>query len=451
MRPSAHRLAALLALLALPLSAEDSLPLSSDRPDLEQRLVDLKEQANGGDLHAAQQLYMRYAVAGLTEQARAWAARYNDLLAQQADSGDTRAMMQLGSRYLTGGDYTPQSLEKAATWFSRAAEAGAPSAAYVLGEIFARQGNVPMSAQAYEQAYKLYSKALQDDPQNPDTLYWLGFMEQNGIGTPRQAEAGIAKLTQAAERGSAWASAHLFKTYLNGIGTPPNEAKAYDFARKLADERQDGAMAYIVATAYLQGNGPEQNEQLGEHYLDIAVRANMPDAIYVKANRLERADRMADALPLYRQAASMQQREALVRMGTLLLQGAEGVEQDEARGLSMLNAAGSRFESPQAAWELTQYYDRVGESELSDSWCVAASNRGIASAMARRGLLHLIPGSCVTWSPTETYRWWRIGKQAGDSTCALYINLFLHLFTPLLLLLVFGLPAYLSYRANKKG
>lgn len=443
-----------LRLPTLALCALLSWPLVAQQPaeaDLEARLEPLHRQAEAGDMHAVQQLYMRYAVAGQAEKARTWAARYNELLARRAESGDAKAMLQLGSRYFTGSDYTPRDLEKAVTWFTRASEAGEPSAAYILGDIFARQGNVPISAQAYKRAYDLYTRQAQG-ADNETALYWLGYMELNGIGTERRPAEGIAKLQQAAGQGSAWAASQLFKVYYNGIGTEKDEAKAYTYARMLADEKMDGTMAYVVASALIYGRGVEQDVPLGERYLDQAVRANIPDAIYMKATRLEGEGRAKEALPLLRQAASMQQPEAALRYGKLLMHGVPGeLAQDTPRGLAMLELAANRLNSPQAAWELACYYDSIGESDLADSWYVTASNRGIAEAMARRGLLHLRPGNpYVSWSPTDTYRWWRIGKQAGDPTCALYLNLFLYLFTPLLLLFAFGLPAWLGHRARKR-
>lgn len=440
-----HQLAVTAGLALIALSAQ-----AAEAPDT--ALASLRAQAEQGDMHATQQLYMRYAVAGQVEEARAWAARYNDLLAARADKGDTKAMLQLGSRYLTGGDYTPQSIEKAVTWFTRAAEAGEPAAAYVLGEVFAKQGNAAVSERSYAQAFELYTKRADSNPTDAESLYWLGYMLQNGIGAQRDTTAGIARLEQAAELGSAWADTQLFKTYYNGIGTARDTARAYTYARRLAD-KQDGAMAYLVASALFFGrDGLPQDEALAERYLDQAVRANIPDAIYMKASRLEHAGQLKDALPLLQQAASMQQPEAVVRLGALLLRGAEQVvEADPSRGLALLELAGNRLGSPQAAWELARYYDEVGESSLADSWYVTASSRGVAEAMARRGLLHLLPSPYVSWSPTETYRWWRTGKQAGDPTCTLYVNLFLYAFTPLLLLLVFGLPAYIGHRARRKN
>lgn len=435
-----------LALAAYHLSAQEApTPPASPDASLELRLTQLKEAADSGDLHATRQLYMRYCIAGHTEQARAWAGRYTTLLAQKAAQGDVAAMRSLGFRYLSGEDYTPQDTEQGATWLSRAAEAGDASAAYMLGDYFARQGSGPMSQQHFRRAFSLYTQRAAD-PADHEALYCLGYMKQNGIGTTRDTAAGIADLTRASEAGSPWATAQLFKTYWDGLGTPKDEAKAISYARLAADTHRDGTMAYVAATAYLYGQGVEQDEALGQRYLEQAAAANIPDAIYMLASRMEAAGRQQQALPYYRQAASMQQRDALTRLGALLLYGSDQVEQDTEAGLAMLHTAASRLDSPQAAWELARYYAAAGESAAADSWISTAAQRGIAPAMARRGMLHLIPGSGVEWNPTLTYQWWLRGKQAQDPTCTLYIRLFYYLFIPLLLILVFGLPVYLRLR-----
>ena len=111
---------------------------------LEERLHTLKTQAEKGDLHAAQQVYLRYALAHKPDEARTWAAHYTKLLTQKAEAGDSTAMLQLGARYMGGADYTPQNIQEATTWFSRAAESGEPAGAYMLGEIYSRAGNTPM-------------------------------------------------------------------------------------------------------------------------------------------------------------------------------------------------------------------------------------------------------------------------------------------------------------------
>ncbi len=429
---------------------EEEMPPPGPDSALEQRLLPLRQGAERGDLHATQQLYMRYALAGHPELARAWARYYNSLLARTAETGDVRAMLLLGARYFRGEDYTPQSMQEATTWFSRAAEAGDPTGAYMLGEIYARVGNIPLAEQSYKKAYAIYAERAKDG-KDAQALYWVGLMQQNGTGTRRDPESGLRSLQRAAELGSPWALEQLFKAYYNGIGTPKNHATAISYARKLADEHKDTTMAYVVACAYLFGRDVPKDTALGDHYLDIAARGNVPDAVYLKSDRLEQLGKVEEAHPFLRQAAGMRQRDAMVRLGERMLNGTAGVAKDTERGIAMLEAAArAPSSSPQAAFLLAKYYEEAEEQEMADGWYVSASDLGDPRAMGRRGLLHLFPGRVVTWNPTRCYQWWRTGASLNDPTCIFYLRLFYYVFTPLLLLLVFGLPAYIGYQARRK-
>ncbi len=431
-------------------AAEEAAP-SYDSQDLELEgsLHELKTQAEAGDADACRQVYLRYAVKGQLEQARAWAGRYMEQLNKLAEGGDTRAMMTLAMNYITGKDFVQPDTARAVTWLLRAADAGEPSASYILGDIYAQQGDAEMSRQSYERAWAAYRKLADEQPENSNIIYWLGYMQQNGIGTTAHAAAGIAQLEKAADLGNPWAFTQLFKTYTQGIGVEKDAARAISYARKLADTGQDGLMAYATARAYLNGEGVEKDEALGEKYLDMAAAANIPDAIFLKGYRLQQAGRPAEALPFYTQAASMSQEDAIIELALMLLYG-NGVEKDEARGLSYLQTANHRLGSPRAPYELARYYESIGEQELADDWYISASDAGVTEAMGRRGLLHLTPFSKVSWNPTTAFQWWRVGADKGDETCTLYKNLFIYAFCPLILLIVFGLPI-LTVRWLNKG
>lgn len=416
---------------------------------LEGNLHELKNQAEAGDATAIRQLYMRYAVAGHTEQAKAWAEKFRQTLVHKAEAGDTKAMLLLGTNYLTGREYTEPDTSKAAVWLSKATEAGEPTAAYILGDFLTRQGSTADGKAAYARAYTEYSKLAECG--NTNALYWQGYMQQNGLGTKANAPAGIAKIEQAARQGNAWALSQLFKTYAQGLGVPKDETKAIVYARQAADTNKDPLMAFATACAFLNGQGTIKDEKLGEQYLDIAVAGNLAEAILLKANRLEQSGQVAEAFALYNQAASMGQSDAMVHTGRLLLYGAKGVEKDEARGLSLLQAACDRLNSPRAPYEIARYYDSIEEPELANAWYVTASDRGVAEAMARRGMLHLNPFSGLKWNPTLAYQWWSAGQEAGDADCTRNIRIFLYVFIPVLLILVFGVPSFIVHRLNKKA
>ncbi len=463
MKHSRLLLPLLLALPPLPTMAEGTATPSpaaeapaepqtfeSDDLELEGTLHELKTKAEAGDCAAIQQIYLRYAARGHMPQARAWAARYLAEVEKMATGGDVRAMMTLAAAHLTGKDFATQDIAKAVTWLLRAADAGEPSASWFLADIYAQQGDAEMSRQSYERAYSAYRQLAEEQPQNSNVLYWLGYMQQNGLGTAADAASGIALLEKAAELGNPWAYTQLFKTYTQGIGTEKDTARAVQYAQKLADTGRDGLMAYVAARAYLNGEGVEKNEELGEKYLEMAAAANIADAIAIKAYRLKQAGKAAEALPLYTQAASMGQEDATIELAHMLLYG-EGTEKDEARGLSYLQSAAHRLNSPRALYELARYYESIGEQALADDWYVAASDAGIIEAMARRGLLHLSPFSKVDWDPTSAFQWWRLGADKGDPACKLSKNLFIYAFCPLVLIIVFGLPLVTVRYLNRKN
>ena len=444
----------------LPLSAQESeqtpaptTAASSSNEALESTLAEQKQKAEGGDIAATQAVYTRYAVEGLTEQARHWAALYEQQLTAQAEGGDSKAMMVLATAYLRGHDYIAQNPGKAVSWLYRAAEAGLPSAAYILGEIFTQQGNTTEAQKFYQQAWNEYS-ALTSQLSTPPTteqrnaLYWQGYMKLMGIGTDKNPAEGIALMEQA---DNAWAWSQLYKCYVKGIGVEKDMAKAIEYARKLADEANDSLMAWVVASAYLNGEGVQKDETTGRKYLDMADDGNIAQAIHMKGLLLQKEGKTLDAYNCFNRAASMGLPESMTATAKMLLHGAEGVEANTERALEILRTTSDRYEDPGAPWELGQYYDSIGEPELANGWYKIASDRGVTQAMARRGLLHITPDSGVTWSPTQMYHWWRTGGNAGDPTCSTYLNIFLFGFIPLVLIIAFGVPITVVHVLNKKA
>ena len=434
-------------LLALPLLAETPAPLTCNNAELETALTELKQKAEGGDAYSARQVYMRYALKGFMKQAHAWADKFVDILRKQADAGDIIAMRFMGRAYLTGDAYLKRDEAEAANWFKRAADAGDAAAAFILAELHTKALKQEEADAAWKQSYNLYCKKA--DEGDNEALYWKGYMQQQALGTPAAPQEGLANMEKAAAAGCMTAAFQLFKTYTKGIGTAANEAKAFRYAKQLADEGKDPQMIYVVADAYFKGKGIAADEKTALQYLEKAVELKVPAAIYHKAWRLEEAGKNEEAYQLYRQSASMGHADAAVRMGSMQLHG-KGTEKDESAGLATLQRACDRLQSAFAPYELARYYDSVGEPALANEWYVVASDRGVAEAMGRRGLMHLNPFSGVKWGPTETYRWWKQGKEAGDADCTLYYNLYFYLFIPLIIILVFALPLLVVYKANKK-
>ena len=439
----------LAALLALPLLAQEttSPALSCDDERMEQSIAELKAEAEKGDAYSQRQVYLRYALKGHREQAAAWADKLIGNLTEKAQAGDLKAMWLLARMFMTGDEVIPADMARSVEWFNRLSAAGEPSAAFILGDLYTKQNSPEAAKSAYAKAYGIYSdQAAKGDT---EALYWQGYMELNALGTMQNAKAGIARMEQAAAAGSLPAAYQLFKVYTTGIGTPADEAKALAYAAQLADQGKDAQMAYVVADAYLKGKGIPKDEAKGMQYLEKAVAAQVPAALYHKAWMLQEQGKHQEALEGYRAAAQQGHADAAVKAGSMLIFG-DGVEADSAEGLKILQYASNALESPFAPFELGRYYDSVGEGALADEYYITASNRGYPAAMARRGLLHLDPTSGLTWNPTATYHWWKLGADAGDETCTLYLRLYLFVFVPLLLILIFGLPLYFVHQMVKR-
>ena len=436
----------LLAILtALPLLAE-APPTSADAR-MEESVAHLKAEAEKGDAYSLRQLYLRYALKGYSKQATAWADKYIETLTRKAQAGDQKAMWALARTFLSGDGVIPADTTRSIEWFNRLSATGEPAAAFILGDLYTKQNSTEAAASAYTKAYTTYSdRATGGDS---EALYWKGYMELNGLGTARNTANGIAQLEKAAAEGSIPAAYQLFKVYTKGLGTQADEAKALSYATMLADAGKDNQMAYIVADAYLKGKGVPKDEAKGRDYLARAVAAQVPAALYHHGWMLQEEGKAEEALQAYRQAAAQGHADAAVKAGSMVIFG-EGVEADSAEGLKLLQYADSALQSPFAPYELGRYYDSVGETALADEYYITASNRGYPAAMARRGLLHLNPASTLTWNPTATYHWWKLGADAGDPTCTLYLRLYLFVFTPLLLILIFGLPLYFVHQLVKR-
>lgn len=449
-----------------------NLPDSCDNAELEASLADLKTAAKTGDLEAIGSIYSQYAAGGYAPQAEAWMQHWLQAAEAQTSTGNTHMMRALGNLYLKGDIYLQPNPQKGVTWLSRAAEAGDAHAAFALGTHF-KQSSPNESKRFYQEAYRLFSEQAAITPDTTEqtatqkeALHMLGEMELAGIGTKQNTQAAITHLQAA---GTPQAATTLYTIYAKGIGTDKNIAQALTYARQIADTAADhtklhlahkhaGQMAWLLADYYLNGKeGIPQDTVLGNQYLDIAHSLNIIEAIYYKALRFKQEGNDKAAYRLFFHAGSNGHPDARIQAAIMKMYGADGVEQDEPMAVAILTEMANRYtqgQSPyvgRAPYELALYYDRKGETELAEDWYRTASDRNVVEAMARRGLSHINPFATADWSPTLMYKWWKIGSDHGDATCTRYLNLFLWVGIPLVLLIVFGLPILTVHILNKRA
>lgn len=447
-------------------------PDSCDNAELEASLADLKTAAKTGDLEVIGRIYSQYAAGGYAPQAEAWMQHWLQAAEAQTATGNTQMMRALGNLYLKGDIYLQPNPQKGVTWLSRATEAGDAQAAFTLGTHF-KQTSPNESKRFYQEAYRLFSAqaAATPDTAEPtaaqkEALHMLGEMELAGIGTEQNTQAAIAHLQRA---NTPQAATTLYTIYAKGIGTDQNIAQALTYARQIADTAADrsqlqhahkhaGQMAWLLADYYLNGKeGIAPDTAAGNKYLDIADSLNIVEAIYYKALRYKQEGKDKEAYHLFFRAGSMGHPDARIQAAIMKMYGADEVEQDEAMAVAILTEMANRYtqgQSPyvgRAPYELALYYDRKGETELAEDWYRIASDRNVVEAMAQRGLSHINPFAAADWSPTLMYKWWKIGSDHGDATCTRYLNLFLWVGIPAVLLIVFGLPILTVHLLNKRA
>jgi TPR repeat protein len=156
-------------------------------------------------------------------------------LARNAMAGQAAAENDLGTFFALGLE-VPQSVERAAYWYRRAADQGVASAAYNLGVLLER-----------------------------------------GLGVPRDPEAAVARFHEAAEAGHAGALNALGLAYLNGSGVArdPTEALLW-FQRASAGGNPRGA--YNVARLYESGDLGTPDLQTAAGWYRVAAEAGNEQA-----------------------------------------------------------------------------------------------------------------------------------------------------------------------------
>lgn len=426
----------------------------SPAEDFESRLSEWKGKAERGDTEAMRQVYLRYAITGFQSEAFDWGKRYLSALTEQAQKGDERSIIKLAELYLTGNDITPRNKETAVYWFAKASDIGNPSGAYIAARLLEEDKEHPCSERVAEydkKAFSLYKGKLESGgKETAEAAYWLGYMYLKGQGIQPDANEAVRLLKQADESNIAAATNLLAVIYAQGSdGISADPHLAFHYYKRLADKHRSPKGAYMTAVSYLRGQGVTADPNAAEEYMQKAVQGHFPQALLYMAAAHMRKQEYKGAYTLYLQAASLGQADALTQIGKMLING-QGIEKNEEKGAECLEQAANQFGDAVASFELARLREAQGKQDQADSWYFFASERGHPGAMARRGMLHILPSSGYVWNPVRTYLWWRLGRDRGDETCALYFNIFLWIGIPISLFILFGIPSIIVARIQRK-
>tara|TARA_B100000929_G_scaffold207019_1_gene164985 strand:- start:715 stop:1323 length:609 start_codon:yes stop_codon:yes gene_type:complete len=155
-------------------------------------------------------------------------------LGQTIDAGDANAAFRLAELYRSGEKQVPLDLAKALYLYN------------TVGSIDLRQD--------YKQALKWYSKA--DSLGNVDALNNLGYLHDEGLGTPRGQAKALDYYIMATEAGQAGAQMNLSAYCFVGLGgLRKNLLKAIACAQKAANQAEPGAAEKVTAIKKLMQGG----------------------------------------------------------------------------------------------------------------------------------------------------------------------------------------------------
>lgn len=151
-------------------------------------------------------------------------------LARKAIGGAADAEHDLGTFYAIGMEGMPQSFERAAYWYRRAADQGVVNAQYNLGVLLERGLGVPQdSAAAVAQFRKAASKG------HPDAQNALGVAYLNGAGVPRDPAQALDWFRQASAGGNPRGAYNMGQLYETGALGGPDPRAAAGWYRIAAD------------------------------------------------------------------------------------------------------------------------------------------------------------------------------------------------------------------------
>jgi len=104
---------------------------------------------------------------------------------------------------------------------------------------------------------------------NPNAEYWLGHMNEIGLGIPRDATKAIALYKKAAEQNIVAADARLGELYLNGDLVTPDFSQAKSYLEKAA-YHADSRSAMLLGQMYRAGIGTAIDQKQAYAWSEVA-------------------------------------------------------------------------------------------------------------------------------------------------------------------------------------
>jgi TPR repeat protein len=198
-------------------------------------------------------------------------AKALDLYRKAAAQGNAKAMYNLGYMYHHGQGVV-QDDATAEPWFQKAADKGLPAAEFQMG--YAYFNGTEGCKQDYKQALKYLTLAAQSSDkagQSARAAGMLGFIYEQGLGTPLNNQQAVFWYTLGAEGGDAKAQSNLGRIYLNGVMAKKDLVQAYKWIKLAAVQGEPLAThlygEYVAAKAFTPEEMAEGDKQVNDFRL----------------------------------------------------------------------------------------------------------------------------------------------------------------------------------------
>ncbi|MCB8874031.1 SEL1-like repeat protein [Acidisoma silvae] len=307
-------------------------------------------------------------------------------LRRAALAGDVEAAAMVGDLYAKGGDLPPNFAE-AAVWFQRAAEGGHAMAARALGMLYLTGAGVPRNADEaavwFDRAAASGNTASQVDLAN---LVLQGSVRD---GDPDRMRSWFE---QAAESGDLVAAFNFSVCLARGFGVDRDPERAAFWMHRAADGIVNAQFHY--GRMLLDGSGVPMDPVAARAWFAKASDAGMADAQVALAEMLVNGrggDRNHfEAARMFQRAADLGHGGAMFGLGALY-GGGHDVPVDRAAALHWFRQAAERSH-PTAQLMLGRYLHRglasPPDREQARIWFKRALDSGVAEAAAELAQLN---------------------------------------------------------------
>lgn len=307
------------------------------------------------------------------------------------------------------------------SWLRRAAMAGDPEAAALVGDLYARGGTGQSPAGKggalppnFLEAAQWYRRAAEAG--HGAAARALGLLYLTGSGVGRDAEEAATWFRIAAARGDTAAQADLGNLALRGGGTPDDLARTCEWFQTAA-ERGDATAAFNLGICLLEGVGTERDPPKAAHWLRRAAES-VPNAQFWYGRMLTqgngvRAD-AAEGLVWITKAAQAGLAEAQVLLGSMLVNGEGGPKDHATAQVWFAHAAASGHAGAMFALGALAGggHDVPTDRELAQNWFRAAAEKGHAHARLMLGR-YLARGLAGPADPMQARRWLEQARDQG--------------------------------------